>query len=111
MSRALAESRVDSNSATLEPAASFPAKDEANGGAASSLAPVSREDFARRYGAFLGFLKRTGRLERAAGRAAQVTLFNVEAYIADLKARVRSVTVWNCIYKLRRTSELLAPRV
>jgi hypothetical protein len=27
------------------------------GGAASHLAPVSRDDFARRYGAFLGFLQ------------------------------------------------------
>ena len=34
---------------------------------------------------------------------------NVEVYIADLKARVRSVTIWNCIYKLRRAAELLAP--
>ena len=34
---------------------------------------------------------------------------NVLAYIADLKARVRSVTMWNCIYKLRRAAELLAP--
>jgi integrase len=36
---------------------------------------------------------------------------NVEAYIADLNARVRSVTVWNCIYKLRRAAQLLAPKV
>jgi integrase len=81
------------------------------GGSASYLAPVSREDFARRYGAFLGFLQRAGRLERASCAAAQVTLSNVEAYIAGLKARARSVTVWNCIYKLRRASELLAPTV
>jgi integrase/recombinase XerD len=67
------------------------------GGSASYLAPVSREDFARRYGAFLGFLQRTGRLERNAGAATQVTLPSVEAHIVDLKARVRSVTVWNCI--------------
>jgi hypothetical protein len=33
----------------------------------------------------------------------------VEAYIAELTLRVRSVTVWNCIYKLRRAAELLAP--
>jgi len=79
------------------------------GGAASYLAPVSREDFCRRYGAFLGFLQRTGRLKRDAAAAAQVTLSNVEAYITDLTARVRSVTVWNCIYKLRRAAELLAP--
>jgi integrase len=67
--------------------------------------------FRQPYGAFLGFLQRTGRLERAAGPAAQVTLSNVEAYIADLVARVLSVTTWNCIYKLRRASELLAPTV
>ena len=81
------------------------------GGSASYLAPGSREDFARRYGAFLGFLQRTGRLGRASGAAAQVNLSNVEAYIADLKARVRSVTVWNCIYKLRRAARLLAPAI
>src|SRR5262245_27469269 len=79
------------------------------GGAASSLAAVSRDDFARRYGAFLGFLQRNGRLEPHAGAAAQVILANVEAYIADLKSRVGSVTIWNCIYKLRRAAELLAP--
>jgi integrase len=81
------------------------------GGSASYLAPVSREDFARRYGAFLGFLQRTRRLERDAGAATQVILPNVETYIADLAARVRSVTVWNCLYKLRRASQLLAPTV
>jgi integrase len=79
------------------------------GGAASYLAQVSRDDFARRYGAFLGFLQRSGRLEREAAAAAQVTLPNVEAYITELTGRVRSVTVWNCIYKLRRAAELLAP--
>jgi integrase len=81
------------------------------GGAASHLAEVSRDDFARRYGAFLGFLQRNGQLEPNAGAAAQVTVANVETYITDLKARVRSVTVYNCIYKLRRAAELLAPSV
>jgi integrase len=80
------------------------------GGAASRLAPVSRDDFARRYGAFLGFLQRTDRLEPHRDAATQVTLPNVEAYIADLKARVRSVTVYNCIHQLRRAAQLLAPR-
>jgi len=79
------------------------------GGAASHLAEVSRDDFARRYGAFLDFLQRTNRLEYHAGATTQVTLPNVESYIADLKVRVRSVTVYNCIYKLRRAAELLAP--
>jgi integrase len=79
------------------------------GGVASYLAEVSRDDFARRYGAFLGFLQRNGRLERQGAAAAQVTLPNVEAYITPLTARVRSVTVYNCIHMLRRAAELLAP--
>src|SRR5215813_13549117 len=80
------------------------------GGVASHLAEVSRNDFARRYGAFLGFLRRRCRLESHAGAAAQVTSANVEAYIAELKVRVRSVTVWNSIYKLRRAAQLLVPK-
>jgi integrase len=70
---------------------------------------VSRDDFAQRYGAFLGFLQRIGRLDHGAALVAQVTAENVEAYIADLKVRVRLVTIWNCVYKLRRAAELLAP--
>jgi integrase/recombinase XerD len=79
------------------------------GGVASCLAEVSRDDFARRYGAFLGFLHRNDRLELHRGATTQVTLPNVEAYIVDLKARVRSVTVYNCIHQLRRAAQLLAP--
>jgi integrase len=80
------------------------------GGSASHLAEISRNDFARRYGAFLSFLQRTGRLNTQAAAATQVTPANVEPYIADLKSReVTSVTVWNCIYKLRRAGELLDP--
>ncbi len=79
------------------------------GGVASYLAPVSRNDFATRYGAFLGVLQRRNWLERDVAAAAQVTLPNVQAYITDLTARVRSVTLYNCIYKLRRAAELLAP--
>jgi integrase len=79
------------------------------GGAASYLAQESRDDFARRYGAFLGFLQRAGRLKADALAAAQVTLPDVKAYVTEITCRVRSVTVWNCIYKLRRAAELLAP--
>ena len=70
---------------------------------------MSREDFARRYGAFLGFLQRRESLDLNAAAATQVTPSNVEPYITELNARVRSVTVWNCIYKLRRAAELLTP--
>src|SRR5262249_20429473 len=90
-------------------AASRPGSRLKPGGVASHLAQVSRDEFARRYGAFLGFLQRSNRLEETWGAAAQGTLSHVAAYIADLKDRVRSVTAWNCIYKLRRAAELLAP--
>jgi hypothetical protein len=74
------------------------------GGSASYLGLVSRDDFARRYGAFLGFLQRTGQLDRNLEAAALVTRSNVEAYMAELTNRVRSVAVYNCIYKLRRAA-------
>ena len=70
------------------------------GGSASYLAPVSQHDFANRYGAFLGFLQRNGRLNHDLAPAAQVTPPSVEAYMAELVTRVRSATTYNCIYKL-----------
>jgi hypothetical protein len=79
------------------------------GGSGSHLRVVSLKDFARRYGRFLGFLKRTGRLDPNAPAASQVTPANVEAYIIDFTGKVNSVTAWNCIYKLRRAAQLLSP--
>jgi hypothetical protein len=38
-----------------------------------------------------------------------VTPDNVNEFIAELHARVRSVTVWNAVYKLRRAGQLIAP--
>jgi integrase len=80
------------------------------GGSASHLAPVSRDDFATRYGLFLGFLKLANRLDHKAPAAAHVTPDNVQAYLEDTSKRVSSVTAWNCIYKLRRTAELISPK-
>jgi len=40
-----------------------------------------------------------------------VTRASVKAYVAELKARVSSVTTWNCIYKLRRAAQLLNPKI
>jgi len=81
------------------------------GGRASHFAEASLKDFTTRYGAFLGSLQRRGVLNPKAGAAAQVTRPNVDAYIVELKARkVSSVTIWNCIYKLRRASQLLDPK-
>ena len=63
-----------------------------SGGRASYLAEVSRKDFATRYGAFLGFLQRNGKLKLKASPASQVTISSVNAYLDELKARVTSVT-------------------
>ena len=41
-------------------------------------------------------------LDRDAPAAAHTTPENVANYHRELQGRVRSVTVWNCIYKLRR---------
>lgn len=81
------------------------------GGSASHLAPISQEDFARRYGAFLGSLQRKGLLRRDAAAGVQVTPENVALYIEELQRRVCSGTVWNCIYKLRRATELINPQL
>jgi site-specific recombinase XerD len=81
------------------------------GGRASHFAEASLKDFITRYGAYLGFLQRRGILNLKAPPAAQVTRSKVKAYVAELKARVSSVTTWNCIYKLRRMSQLLNPKM
>lgn len=80
------------------------------GGAGSHLAPVSLDDYASRYGRYIGFLKRTGRLVSNTPPASQVTPENVEAYMADFEGKINSVTAWNCIYKLRRAAQLLSPK-
>lgn len=79
------------------------------GGAGSRLGVISREIYARRYGAFLGFLQRAGCLDLCALAAAQVTPAAVEAYRAERAGRVSSVTLYNDIAKLHRAARLLAP--
>jgi integrase len=86
-----------------------PAQRLQRGGAASHLARVSQADIANRYGLYLDFLQRSGRLDLAMGALSLVTPDNVNKFIAELQARVRSVTVWNSVYKLRRAAELIAP--
>src|SRR5262249_51300674 len=81
------------------------------GGRASHFAEASLKDFTTRYGAYLGFLQRRGVLNLKADAAAQVTRPNVKAYVAELNGRVSTVTTWNCIYKLRRTAQLLNPKM
>jgi hypothetical protein len=86
-----------------------PAQRLQRGGAASHLAGVSQADIANRYGLYLDFLQRNGRLDPAMGAMTLVTPDNVNEFIAELQARVRSVTVWNSVYKLRRAAQLIAP--
>jgi site-specific recombinase XerD len=79
------------------------------GGAAAHLKDITRRDLARRYGYFLDHVQRLEGLDRNAGTAGYVTPDRVDRFIAELEARVSSVTVYGSIYKLRRTAQLLAP--
>jgi hypothetical protein len=56
------------------------------GGAAGHLRRASREVHERHYGNFLGFLDRNGLLRRDAPAAANVTLENVDTYLAEAKS-------------------------
>src|SRR3981189_3660101 len=86
-----------------------PAERLKRGGAAIHLAPVSQADIARRYGLYLNFLQRNRRLDPAKGAITLVTPDKGNGFITELQARVRSVTVWNSVYKLRRAVQLIAP--
>src|ERR671939_984759 len=79
------------------------------GGRAAHLALITRRDLERRYGYFLGFLARTGRLDRDAPAAHQVTPENVRGYVEELQGRVGSVTLYGSIYKLRRAAQFINP--
>jgi integrase len=86
-----------------------PAQRLTRGGAASHLAPVSQADIANRYGLYLDFLRRNRRFDPTMGATTLVIPTNVNDFITELQARVRSVTVWNSVYKLRRAAQLIAP--
>ena len=78
------------------------------GGTASHLRPVVQHDLRKRHG-LLDFVARSERLDMNAPAGAQVTPENVGAYVAELKNRVSSVTVYGSIQKLRRFVQLIAP--
>jgi site-specific recombinase XerD len=83
-------------------AACEPAARLMRGGAAGHLRPASREVHERHYGNFLGFLDRNKLLRRNTPCGANVTPKNVEAYLADAKARMSSTTVHVSICCLQR---------
>ena len=90
-------------------AACQPAARLKSGGVAGHLKPVTRDDHARHYGCFLGFLDRGGLLRTDGPAAANVTTDNVDAYLAELKGRLGSVTVHGSICKLRRAAQYIDP--
>ena len=77
------------------------------GGRASHVKEITRNDLARRYGYFLEYVHRSEGLDRNADAAVYVTPDRVGRYLAELQARVSSVTMYGSIYKLRRTAQLL----
>ena len=79
------------------------------GGRAGHLRPVTREDHAQQYGYYLGFLDRNGLLELDGPPAANVTATKVHAYLAELKTRLSSMTVYTRICRLRRAAQYMAP--
>jgi len=92
-------------------AACRPSQRLARGGAGGHLKPITISDLSRRYGYFLDFLARRGLLDQGAAAGALVAPQNVEAYVEELKDRVSSVTVYGSIYKLRRATQLLDPKL
>jgi site-specific recombinase XerD len=90
-------------------AACLPAARLKSGGAASHLKPVTRDDYARHYGSFLSFLECRGLLVRDAPAVVNVTLANVNAYLAELKGRIASTTTHSMICALRRVAQFMAP--
>jgi integrase len=79
------------------------------GGAACHLRPVVQHDLRKRNGLFLESVARAGRLDMNAPAGAHVTPENVAGWVAELKCRVSSVTVYGSIQKLRRFVQLIAP--
>jgi integrase len=75
----------------------------------SSTARTGCEAHAEQYAYFLGFLERNSLLELDLPAAANVTAAKVNAYLAELKTRVSSMTLHAWICRLRRVAQYMAP--
>jgi hypothetical protein len=73
------------------------------------MKPVTQHDLAQRFGLFLGFLDRSGLLDRSQSALAHITPGVIERYVAELATRVSSVTIHGSTYKLRRVVEIIDP--
>ena len=89
--------------------ASRPSQRLKRGGAGSHMKQITLDDLARRYGYFLDCMNRRGLLDPNRTAGGHVTPENVDAYLAELAARVGSVTIQGSIHKLRRACELIDP--
>jgi len=54
-------------------------------------------------------LSRNGRLNPSAEAGSHTTPSNIELYLAEIKERLNSVTIYGSIYKIRRLTQLVAP--
>ena len=90
-------------------AACRPSERLKRGGAASHMKDITRGDLVRRYGYFLDHVQRSEGLDPNAAAAGYVSPDRVDRFLAELKGRVRSVTVHGTIYKLRRMAQILDP--
>jgi hypothetical protein len=79
-----------------------------DGGAASHLNALARQDLTRRYAYFLSFLAHQGKLDLQGPAAATVTEQNILHYLRYLEPHVSSVTLAQSIYKIARVAHYLA---
>jgi hypothetical protein len=80
-----------------------------DGGAASHLNALTRQDLTRRYAYFLSFIARQGKLDLQGSAGAIVTEENILHYLRYLEQHVSSVTLAQSIYKISRVAHYLAP--
>ena len=79
------------------------------GGAAAHLKTDTKADLERRYGYYLEFLRRTGRLHPGSGAAQLVCPENYRAFLLYVMPHWNSVTVPRTSFKLLRMAQILAP--
>lgn len=81
------------------------------GGRAAHMKEATRADLEGRFGSFLGFLKRTGRIRFDQSALALIQSDIIGQYIADLQTRVSTVSVHGSVCKMRRMAEILDPEL
>lgn len=73
------------------------------------LGDETYKDLVRRYGQFLNYCNRSGRLDEYADPGTLVTQAAIAGFVSELQSRVGSVTVAQSVYKVCRAARLIAP--